>query len=157
MKGTINVEPISSKDSSDEDDDDGHTQFSENSPIGKYTPSSTHNHHHPQYQQRDRTTDNTTTTSTGNGTYGYQRKQSITPQSTTSSSAPSYYQHGNKGGLGKQEGESLDSLMADLGNMVHSRSQESDGNGNTAYAKVTQQLKNMKNLFGYEHRDGNRN
>ncbi|KAI8338919.1 hypothetical protein BC941DRAFT_512161 [Chlamydoabsidia padenii] len=124
MKGTINVEPVSSKDSSDEEDEDGHTQYSENSPVGKYTPST-----HQQPYQRDRHTDNATTITSTNESNGYQRKQSLTPQSTTSSSAPSYYQ---QKGNGKAEGESLDSLMADLGNMVLSRSQESD-NSNTAY------------------------
>ncbi|CAO3592547.1 unnamed protein product [Absidia cylindrospora] len=125
MKGTINVEPVSSKDSSDEDDDDNndddddHTQFSENSPVGKYTHSVQQQHQH----LRDKNTDNNS-------------------GGSTLSSSPSYYQqqhlnnNNNNTGYGKQDGESLDSLMADLGNMVHTRSQDSDNNASTnAYTK----------------------
>ncbi|ORZ20414.1 hypothetical protein BCR42DRAFT_408716 [Absidia repens] len=132
MKGTINVEPVSSKDSSDDDNDDdndhdhdhNHTQFSENSPVGKYTYSAQQQHQH----LRNKNTDNNST--------GYQSKQS------TISSSPSYYQQqhhnntNNNNGYGKQDGDSLDSLMADLGNMVHTRSEDSDNNASTnAYTK----------------------
>ncbi|KAI8339151.1 hypothetical protein BC941DRAFT_469332 [Chlamydoabsidia padenii] len=105
-KGTINVEPVSSKDSSDEDDDDNTTKSSGNTPIGKYASSTQH-----------KVNDRMPPTS---GTAGYQRKQSLTSQSITPSSSSSHYQQHNKG----KEGDSLNGLMADLGNRGFNRSQD---------------------------------
>lgn len=121
MKGTINVEAITSKDSSDEDDLDDlddHTEFSENSPIGKYAPSMQKQSSQPMNKN--------------NSTYSYPRKASI---ANTIQSSSSPYHHPSSPSINNsnnnnkyQQDESLDSLMADLGNMVISRSQEGGDN-----------------------------